>query len=78
MSPRSKAPSWASRFLHANGNVSTHCRSALCSGSTRSMRFAAVAHIRRPRHDGQKPLPLQLNATARLKPQYPQRRRAKP
>jgi hypothetical protein len=30
------------------------------SGSTRSMMFAAVAHMRRPRHEGQNPRPLQL------------------
>jgi Fibronectin type III domain len=37
-----------------------------------------AAFIRRPMHDGQKPLPLQLNATKRVSPQSPQRGRAKP
>ena len=50
----------------------------LCRGSTRSIRFAAVAFIRRPVHDGQKPRPLQLNATSRLSPQSSHFRRAKP
>ena len=61
----SNAPSWARRRRHENGKLSTHCRSPLCGGSTRSNRFAAVAFIRRPVHDGQKPRPLQLNATSR-------------
>jgi hypothetical protein len=52
----------------AKGNVSTHCRRPLSGGNTDSMRLAAVAHMRRPRQDGQKPLPLQLNATIRLSP----------
>ena len=36
------------------------------------MRSAAVALIFRPRHDGQKPRPLQLNATSRVSSQLPQ------
>jgi hypothetical protein len=40
--------------------------------------LAAVAHIRRPMHDGQKPRPLQLNATSRLSEQSSHRSRAKP
>ena len=65
----SNAPSCARRRRHENENVSTHWRSPLSGGGTRSIRFAAVAHIRRPVHDGQEPRPLQLNATSRLSPQ---------
>jgi hypothetical protein len=36
-----------------NGKVSTHWRSPLSGGNTHSIRFAAVAFIRRPVHDGQ-------------------------
>ena len=43
----SSAPSWASRRRHGNGNVNTHWRNPLCRGSTRSIRFAAVAFILR-------------------------------
>jgi hypothetical protein len=50
----------------------------LCGASTRSIRFAAVALIRRPMHDGQNPRPLQLNATSRLSPHPWHLRRAKP
>ena len=71
-------PDWAGRRRHGNGNVNTHWRNPLCGGSTRSIRFAAVAFIRRPVHDGQKPRPLQLNATSRLSPQSSHFRRAKP
>ncbi len=46
-------------------NVSTHCRRST-SGSTRSIRRALVAHILRPMHDGQNPLPLHEKATSRL------------
>src|SRR3954463_993871 len=54
---RSSSRSCESLRRHANGNVNTHCRRAT-SGSTCSMRLAAVAHMCRPRHDGQNPLPL--------------------
>jgi hypothetical protein len=74
----SNAPSWARRRLHENGNVNTHWRSPLCGGSTPSIRFAAMALIRRPRHDGQKPRPLQLNATSRFSPHPSHFSRAKP
>ena len=57
--------------------MSTHCRSAT-SGSTSSIKCAAVALMRRPMHDGQKPRPLQLNATVNDSGQHAQRSRAKP
>jgi len=66
------------RRRHENGNVNTHWRNPLCGGSSRSIRFAAVAFILRPVHDGQKPRPLQLNATSRLSPHPWHFRRAKP
>ena len=74
----SSAPFWASRRRNGNGNVNTHWRNPRCGGSTRSIRFAAVAFILRPVHDGQKPRPLQLDATTRFSPQSSHFRRAKP
>ena len=56
-----RAPSRARKGRQANGKVSTHWRREAPSGNTRSIRLAAVAFIRRPRHEGQKPRPLQLN-----------------
>ena len=70
--------SCASLGLHENGKVSTHCRSAVEGGSTRSIRFAAVALIRRPMHDGQNPRPLQLKASSRVSPHARHFSRAKP
>jgi hypothetical protein len=43
--------------------VSTHWRSGAPGGMTCSTRFAAVAAIRRPKHEGQKARPLHENAT---------------
>ena len=63
----SNAPSCARRRRHENGKVRTYWRSPFCGGSTPSIRFAAVAFIRRPVQDGQNPRPLQLNATSRLR-----------
>jgi hypothetical protein len=64
VSTPNNAPSWASLRRHENGNVNTHCQNAT-SCRTSSIRFAAVAHMRRPRHDGQKPpLPLFLRLGA--------------
>ena len=48
------------------------------AGRTRSVRFAAVAHMRLPMHEGQKPRPLHENATSRLSAHAPQRSLAKP
>jgi hypothetical protein len=67
----------ASRPRHAKGKVSTHWRSPV-SGSTRSIRLAAVAFIRRPMHEGPKPRPLQLNATSRVSSHPSHLSRAKP
>jgi hypothetical protein len=47
-------------------------------GSTRSTRFADVAHMRRPRHEGQNPRPLHEKATSRLSSHAGQRTRVKP
>jgi hypothetical protein len=60
-----------------NGTVGTHCRTGT-SGLTRSRRLAAKSHIRRPRHDGQKPRPMQDNATRRLSRQPSQATRMNP
>ena len=48
------------------------------SGRTWSMRFADVAHMRRPMHDWQNPRPLQLKLTRRLSLHRAHHSRAKP
>ena len=58
-----KHASYASEKRRGNGNVSTHCRKGTASGSTWSARFAAPSFMRRPPQLGQKPRPLQQNAT---------------
>ena len=62
----------------ALGEAGTHCRSEVEDGSTRSIRLAAVALIRRPMHDGQNPRPLQLKATSRVSAHARHFSRAKP
>jgi restriction endonuclease Mrr len=47
-------------------------------GKTRSTRWAALSAMRRPPHEGQKPLPLHENATNRSLPHASQCTRRKP
>jgi hypothetical protein len=60
-SPNSGA-SKPSRARSSKGRVNTHCRSGTPRGSTWSMMLAELCAMRLPRHDGQKPLRLQLSA----------------
>jgi hypothetical protein len=55
----------------------THCRTAR-SGKTLSVRWAAVATMRRVLHDGQMPRPLQEKAIRKSCPHSPRRALAKP
>jgi hypothetical protein len=63
--PRTSAQSsrsYASAVLKGHGSEHTHWRTG-ASGNTSSTRCAATSAIRRPQHDGQKPLLLHENAT---------------